>query len=152
MKTPRPDNERLVERILSGEITRPQAARIFHETTGGSPDTFRSWLSTSGAALRLKEFRANTGKRSIHAHTDPDKVKAYEGAIALAMSGKVPLVEVARRFPSVNYVYLCRIVKKRKAELAERAAVEEAKAVEERARKANDDTIRALAREIASSK
>lgn len=108
---PRPDYDKLVDRILSGELTRLQAADISFEQTGLKPQTFLSWLRSSGNLEKLKETRGNTGANSQFAHTDPDKIKAYDDAMALALSGKVSARASAARF-GVNYQYLLRKINK----------------------------------------
>lgn len=112
MKTPqsRPDYELLVARIESGEITRLKAAELSCEITGLKPQTFLSWLRSSGAAKRLKPTRGNAGSNSGWAHTDPAVIKAYEEALALALSKKVS-VRQAAAVHKVSYQYLLRKVR-----------------------------------------
>ena len=143
MKTPRPEYEVLAELISSGELTRKQAADRASAETGQSANTFLSWLRSSGWAERLKHTRGNAGSNSVHAHKDPDKVKAYAEALAEALSTKRSVRSVAAKYAhrGVNYVYLARKVKRA-----------EASRVEQEAATANDRTIRALAAELATSK
>lgn len=108
---PRPEYEALVERIASGEITRLQAADLSYEITGLRPQTFLSWLRTSGNAKKLTPTRRNAGASSTFAHTDPDKIKAYDDALALALSNKVSIRAAAAKY-KVSYPYLLRKVRK----------------------------------------
>lgn len=104
---PRPDYDKLVDRILSGELTRLEAANLSFEQTGLKPQTFLSWLRSSGNLEKLKPTRGNAGANSPFAHTDPDKVKAYADATALALTGKGSVRAAAKMF-GVNYPYLLR--------------------------------------------
>lgn len=109
-KKERPEYEALVKRIASGELTRQEASVIAEQQTGLSASTFRVWLS-SERADDLKAVRGNAGANSAHSHAknDPEKAKAYEQAIALVLSGKMPGSQAARQF-NVNYTYLMRRV------------------------------------------
>ena len=113
---PRPDYDKLVDRILAVEISRQEAADLSFELTGLKPQTFLSWLRSSGKLDMLKPTRANAGANSQFAHTNPDKVKAYEDALALALTGKVSIRAAALKF-DVSYPYLLK--KARKAGLTQ---------------------------------
>lgn len=104
---PRPEYETLVQRIAAGELSREQAAAESENLTGLKGGTFLSWLRTSGATQKLKPVRRNAGVNSPFAHTDPDKIKAYEDAMALASSGRVSVRAAALRH-GVSYPYLLR--------------------------------------------
>lgn len=142
MKIRRPEYEALAEMISSGQLTRKQAADRASAETGQSTNTFLSWLRSSGWAEKLKHARGNAGSNSIHAHKDPDKVKAYDEALAEALATRKSVRSVAAKYAhrGVNYVYLARKVKRAEAARAEQEAAT-----------ANDRTIQALARELASS-
>ena len=142
MKIPRPEYEVLAELISSGELTRKQAADRASAETGQSANTFLSWLRSSGWTEKLKHARGNAGSNSVHAHKDPDKVKAYEEALAEALATSKSVRSVAAKYAhrGVNYVYLARKVKRAAAARAEQEAAA-----------ANDRTIQALTRELAAS-
>jgi hypothetical protein len=110
-KLNRPEFEALVDRVAAGEITRAQAAQIASETVGVSPNTFLSWVRSSGAAARLKNVRGTVGQRNVHAHKDPAVVKAYDDAVALALSGKVSVRQAAAAH-NVSYPWLLAKVRK----------------------------------------
>ena len=122
MKTPqsRPDYAELVTRIENGELTRSQAAELSLEITGLKPQTFLSWLRSSGATARLKSTRGNAGANSQFAHTDPAIISAYESALALALSGKVSIRQAAA-LHKVSYPYLLKKVRLAKGHSAENA-------------------------------
>lgn len=107
--------ESLVPRILSGELTRNQAADMAHQETGYKQSTFLVWLHSSGNAKKLKGVRGSSGPRSVHSHAknDPDKAKAYEDAVATVLAGQTGAY-AAKKY-DVNYQYLMNIVKKRKS-------------------------------------
>lgn len=102
--------ETLVNRIASGELTRLQAAKISHELTDLSPQTFLSWLRSADKLKDLKHTRGNAGANSSNAHTDPEKIKAYDHALRLALTDKVS-VRTAASMHKVSYQYLLRKVK-----------------------------------------
>lgn len=103
----------LFERIAAGQLTRAQAADIAAEQTGRSRNTYLSWITASKERQqRLKPLRLNAGVNNVHAHKDPEKIKAYEDAIAHALEGKMKIKAIARRF-QVDYKYL--LIKVRKA-------------------------------------
>lgn len=105
----------LFERVASGELTRAQAAEIAFEETGRSRNTFLAWIiSSKERKERLKPLRLTVGTNNVHAHKDPDKVKAYADAVALALTGKMKISDVARRF-HVDYGYLLIKVRAAKA-------------------------------------
>lgn len=141
MKAHRPEYEALAELISTGELTRKQAADRAHAETGQSTNTFLSWLRSSGWAEKLKHARGNAGSNSIHAHKDPDKVKAYDEALAEALATRKSVRSVASKYAhrGVNYIYLARKVKRAEAARAEQEAAA-----------ANDRTIQALAAALAS--
>lgn len=113
MKKHRPEYEALVPRIAIGEISRKQAAEISAEQTGLSPGSFLVWLHSSGNIESLKHTRLSAGANNIHSHNnpdnvdsyDPDKVKAYEDAMALVMAGTTSMRKAAAKF-NVSYPYL----------------------------------------------
>ena len=108
-RKPRPEYEALIEKILDGEMSRKQAAALSKEQTGLSEQNFLSWITGyPGLKEKLKHTNGNKGANSPLAHKDPDKVKAYEDAIAEVLSGRTA-VQVAKKY-GVNYVYLCRRV------------------------------------------
>lgn len=111
---PRPEYDVLVTRILSGELTRLQAAELSETQTGLRPKTFLSWLRSSGKLPDLKDTRRNAGQLSQFAHKDPDKIKSYADALALALSGKTSVRQAAIKY-NVSYLHLLR--KWRKARL-----------------------------------
>lgn len=106
----RPEYENLRDRIKSGELTRAQAATASQFVTGLSPNTFMSWLRSSGALKDLKETRLNAGQHSHLASKDPDKVKAYGSAVSAVLAGGRPKA-VAEAF-GVSYPYLLKKVEK----------------------------------------
>lgn len=112
MKKPqdRPEYEKLVARIETGELTRLQAADLSFEATGLKPQTFLSWLRSSGAAERLKSTRGNAGSNSQFAHTDPAVIQAYTEALALALTKKVSIRRAAD-VHKVSYQYLLKKVR-----------------------------------------
>lgn len=114
---PRPEYEALVQRISTGEITRLEAAQLAVEQTGLSANTFLSWVRSSGVAKKLKHTRGTVGANSIHAHKDPDKVKAYEDALAEAMGSSGSLTAIAAKH-GVSYGYLSKKVRAARAALA----------------------------------
>lgn len=136
-KTNRPEFEALVDRIAAGEVTRDQASHLAAAATGVSPKTFLSWIRSSGAAQRLRGVRGNVGTNNIHAHKDPDKVKAYEDAMALALSGKVSARTAALKY-KVSYKWL--LVKMKKAPVKDSAPARYALA--------NEATVLALAKAV----
>ena len=106
-RKPRPEYEALIQKILAGEISRKQAAALSREQTGLSEQSFLSWITAfPGLKEKLKPTNGNKGANSHLAHKDPDKVKAYEDAIAEVMAGR-PATLAAEKY-GVNYVYLCR--------------------------------------------
>lgn len=122
---PRPDYDKLVERILSGELTRLQAADISYEITGLKPKTFLSWLRSSGKLPELAPTRGNRGDGSPFSFRNPDnpnydpgKAAAYDKAVAQAMSTTSKSVRAIAKDHGVNYVYLLRKLSKAKAEAA----------------------------------
>ena len=98
-------------RIASGELTRQQAAELSREKTGLKPQTFLSWLRTAGKVQELKPTRRNAGQNSTFAHTDPDKIKAYDDALKLSLTKKVSIRAAAAKY-KVSYPYLLRKVRK----------------------------------------
>ena len=126
----RPDYERLVDRIAAGEITRAQAAELAHQATGQSAQTFLGWIRNSGASKRLRSVRGNVGANNIHAHKDPVKVKAYEDALAMALSGQHSVRHAAANH-GVSYQYLLHKVRKlREEEKDERFSTADDRTVE----------------------
>lgn len=120
-RQPRPEYEALVERILAGEIPRKTAAALARVQTGLSEQNFLSWITGyPGLKEKLKPTNGNRGQNSHLAHKDPDKVKAYEEAIAEVMAGRTA-VQVAKRY-KVNYVYLCRRVRKLQEDMAPKSS------------------------------
>lgn len=106
----------LFERVAAGELTRAQASDIALEETGRSRNTFLAWIiSSKERKERLKPLRLTVGVKNVHAHKDPDKVKAYADAVELALTGKMKISDVARRF-NVDYGYL--LIKVRAAKQA----------------------------------
>lgn len=141
-KKSRPEYEALVERILSRELTRAQASLIAAEQTGSSPQTFLGWITANKEVReKLKPTRGSVGANSVHAHTDPDKVKAYDDALSLALSGKVSTRAAALKH-GVSYEYLCRLVRKNLAQST--ASTPATDVFAER----NDQTVAALAKAI----
>lgn len=128
MKQPPPQFESLVPRILSGEITRQQAADIACQETGYSRSTFLVWLNTSGNAAKLKGVRGSSGPRNIHSHAqnDPNKVKAYEDAVKTVLAGQTGTYAAEKH--GVNYQYLMKLINKRK--LQEQKHIREQSAAE----------------------
>ena len=59
---------------------------------------------------KLRYTNGNRGSNSIHAHKDPDKVKAYEDAISEVLDGR-PATLTSKKY-GVNYTYLCRRARK----------------------------------------
>jgi len=118
----RPEYEALFDRILSGELTRKDAA-----AQADNPGTFLSWIRSSGKAEALKNFRGNSGQSSIHSHTRKDPVngpavvKAYAEAIELALSGKVSARQAAK-VKKVSYAYLLTKLQRLKKENSEALA------------------------------
>jgi hypothetical protein len=137
-RKPRPDYEALVDRVQAGEITRLQAAQL-----SGAPNTFLSWVRSSGAYLRLKDVRASAGDKHWHSHAklDPDKAAAYEEALALAQTGRLSLLAISRQFAArgVSYEYLLRLHNRRKKAQAQPVSGDQ---------RADDETASALARSI----
>lgn len=100
-----------------------QAAELSETQTGLRPKTFLSWLRSSGKLPDLKDTRRNAGQLSQFAHKDPDKVKAYADALALALSGKTSVRQAAIKY-SVNYLHLLRKWRKAKDVAADDATSE----------------------------
>ena len=121
---PRPEYDVLVTRILSGELTRLQAADLSEAQTGLRPQTFLSWLRTSGKLPDLKATRRNAGSLSPFAHKDPNKVNAYADALALALSGRVSVRQAAIKH-GVSYIHLLRKWHRAKEDAAGEATVRE---------------------------
>lgn len=96
----------LVDRIVSRELTRKQAA----ETLGISVETFNSRLARAKMIERLKPHRDYTGDHLFK--PDPDKVKAYEDAVAYAFAHpRISVAAVHRKYPDLSYQMLARKVK-----------------------------------------
>lgn len=109
-KHDRPEYQILLAKIKSGELTRRQAATASQFVTGLSPSTFMSWLSSTRAIKELKETRLSAGQHSHFASKDPDKVKAYEQAVAAVLAGRRPKQAAADY--GVCYAYLLKKVEK----------------------------------------
>lgn len=131
---PRPEYEALITKILAGEISRKEAATISKEQTGLSEQSFFSWITKSkDIREKLRPTNGNRGQNSVHAHKDPDKVKAYEDAISEVLAGR-PANVAAKKY-GVNYTYLCRRA---------RTIAKEQRALNPTASPADDRTVAAL--------
>lgn len=141
---PRPDYEKLVDRILAGELTRQQAADLSYQITGLKPQTFLSWLRTSGKLEKLKDTRRNAGANSQFAHTDPAIVDAYRKALELALTGKVSVRSAALKY-NVSYQYLLRKVQSEKSRAQGGLRAEQELAIADSMEKMGKDHVTHLA-------
>lgn len=100
----------LVEEIKAGRLTRAEAAARAAEASGCSPNTFLSWLRSSGATKQLKDVRLTAGAnhKDSHAKNNPEVERAYQEALAEVARGKVSVRSIAARYESrgVSYVWL----------------------------------------------
>lgn len=100
-----PNIVNLVSRIKAGEITRKQAA----ESLGISVQLFNNRLTRAGFIEELKGTRNYSGDTFFQA--DPTKDADYQRAVAEA-GLTAPVAMIHLRYPHLNYVVLCRKVKR----------------------------------------
>ena len=100
----------LLNRLRSGEITRPEAAEIAQIKLA----TLNTKLRRGGHLESLKDVRRSAGQYHAHSEKDPVKIKAMADAVAEALANPnkgVKAVWEANYKGHVSYVYLCRKVK-----------------------------------------
>lgn len=108
--------EQLFQDILEGRLTRAEASQRASEATGCSPNTFLSWLRSSGKAQLLKDKRLTVGAnhKDSHAKNNPEVEQAYQEALGEVAKGRKPVRQIAKAFEhrGVSYAWLLHRAKK----------------------------------------
>lgn len=109
--------QKVLQALQAGEIDRPEAA----SRLGIKLPTLNTRLRRGDHLKSLKEVRRNAGAYNANAEKDPDKVSAMNRAVAECLAKRetpVRAIYLASYKDQVDYVYLCRKVKKAKEERA----------------------------------